>query len=84
MQLVLGIIVGIFLTIGVAYVMDSGKSPVCPAGAGCPVVNWDEAGRALRAFQRGRFLRYPPADGALVSLRERRSIFQTESFNIRD
>lgn len=51
MQFVLGIIVGIFLTIGVAYVMDSGKSPVCPAGAGCPVVNWDEAGARLAHFK---------------------------------
>jgi hypothetical protein len=51
MQFVLGIIVGIFLTIGAAYVMDSGKSPVCPAGAGCPVVNWDEAGARFAHFK---------------------------------
>ncbi len=44
MQLVLGIIIGILLTIGTAYVLDSGRAPVCPAGGiGCPVVNWDEA-----------------------------------------
>jgi hypothetical protein len=44
MQLVLGIIIGILITIGSAYVMDSGHAAVCPAGgAGCPIVNWDEA-----------------------------------------
>ncbi len=43
MQLVIGIIIGIFLTIGTVYVMDSGKSAVCPAGVGCPMVNWDVA-----------------------------------------
>ncbi len=43
MQRGLGIISGIFLTISTAYVLDSGRAPACPAGAGCPVVNWDEA-----------------------------------------
>jgi hypothetical protein len=43
MQLVLGIIIGILVTIGTAYVLDSGRAPVCPAGADCPMVNWDVA-----------------------------------------
>jgi hypothetical protein len=44
MQFMLGIIIGIFLTIGTAYVLDSGHAAVCPAGGvGCPIVNWDEA-----------------------------------------
>ena len=43
MQLVTGIIIGIFLTIGTAYVLDSGHAPVCPAGASCPIVNWSVA-----------------------------------------
>lgn len=44
MQLVLGIIIGIIITIGGAYVSDAGHAAVCPAGgAGCPLVNWDEA-----------------------------------------
>jgi hypothetical protein len=51
MQLLLGVLIGIFLTIGVAYVMDSGKSPVCPANAGCPVVNWDEANMRFDHFK---------------------------------
>ncbi len=51
MQFVLGIIVGIFLTIGTAYVIDSGKSPACAVGAGCPVVNWDEAGVRFAHFK---------------------------------
>jgi hypothetical protein len=44
MRLVLGIILGVLLTIGVAYVSDSGRAAVCQAGGvGCPLVNWDEA-----------------------------------------
>ena len=43
MQLVLGIVIGILLTIGTAYVLDSGRAPVCPAGVGCPIVNWGVA-----------------------------------------
>lgn len=44
MRVFLGFILGILLTILVAYVLDEGRAPVCPAGgAGCPLVNWDEA-----------------------------------------
>jgi hypothetical protein len=54
MQLVLGIIVGILLTIGTAYVLDSGRSPVCPAGGvGCPIVNWDEADTRFQHIKEG-------------------------------
>lgn len=49
MRVFLGIILGILLTIGVAYVADAGRTPVCPAGGvGCPLVNWDEAGTRLK------------------------------------
>ena len=44
MQTLLGIIVGIFLTIGIAYVHDSTINPNPPAGSATierPMVNWD-------------------------------------------
>ncbi|HLH11245.1 MAG TPA: hypothetical protein VKV77_05115 [Methylovirgula sp.] len=44
MRVFLGVILGILLTILVAYLADAGRAPVCPAGGvGCPLVNWDEA-----------------------------------------
>ncbi len=70
MQLLLGIIVGIFLTIGAAYVMDSGKSPVCPAARRLPGRQLGRSRRALRTFQRRCFQRLAPADRAFVSLGE--------------
>lgn len=42
MRIVLGIILGFFLTLGLAYVADSGRHNVCPAVEGRPLVNWDE------------------------------------------
>ena len=44
MQTLLGIVVGIFLTIGIAYVHDSTINPNPPAGSATierPMVNWD-------------------------------------------
>lgn len=46
MRVVLGIILGIVLTVGVAYAADIGHHAACPAGVGRPLVNWDEV--ALR------------------------------------
>jgi hypothetical protein len=61
MRVVLGIILGVLLTILVAYVADSGRAPVCPAGGvGCPLVNWDEAN-----------LRFKNADAAVRSAWDR-------------
>lgn len=43
MRVVLGIILGFFLTVGIAYVADSGRHAACPATVeGRPLVNWDE------------------------------------------
>jgi hypothetical protein len=54
MRIVLGIIIGILLTILVAYVADAGRQPVCPAGgAGCPIVNWDEANSRFLKMEAG-------------------------------
>jgi len=43
MQTLFGIIIGIFLTIGAAYIHDSTLNPNPPAGttAQRPMVNWD-------------------------------------------
>jgi len=44
MQTLLGIIIGVFLTIGVAYVHDASLNPSPPSGAATverPMVNWD-------------------------------------------
>ncbi len=44
MRVILGIILGVFLTAGLAYVADTGRHAVCPESAeGRPLVNWDEA-----------------------------------------
>lgn len=49
MQLVLGIILGFFLAIGVAYVSDAGSQQVCSVSSQkCPIVNWDEANLRFR------------------------------------
>lgn len=42
MRLLLGIILGFFLTLGLTYVADSGHHNACPAAEGRPLVNWDE------------------------------------------
>ncbi|MGB8276553.1 MAG: hypothetical protein WCF20_01255 [Methylovirgula sp.] len=42
MRVFLGIILGFFLTLGLAYVADNGRHAVCPAAEGRPLVNWDE------------------------------------------
>lgn len=42
MRIFLGVILGFFLTLGLAYVADSGRHAVCPAVEGRPLVNWDE------------------------------------------
>lgn len=46
MRILLGVILGILLTVGVAYVADAGHTATCPAAEGRPLVNWDEV--ALR------------------------------------
>ncbi len=52
MRVLLGFILGILLTILVAYVADEGRAPVCPAGGvGCPLVNWDEANLRFRKIE---------------------------------
>ncbi len=54
MRIVLGIIIGVLLTILAAYVADYGRQAVCPAaGVGCPLVNWDEANSRFRKMQGG-------------------------------
>jgi hypothetical protein len=42
MRVVLGIVLGFFLTIGITYIADSGRHAACPAVEGRPLVNWDE------------------------------------------
>jgi len=42
MRLVIGIILGVVLTVGLAYVSDLGRHNSCPAAEGRPLVNWDE------------------------------------------
>jgi len=52
MRVFLGFILGVLLTILVAYMADAGRAPVCPAGAtGCPLVNWDEANLRFKNAQ---------------------------------
>lgn len=52
MRIVLGIVLGVLLTILVAYVLDVGRAPVCPAGGvGCPLVNWDEANTRFKTIE---------------------------------
>lgn len=52
MRIVLGIVLGVLLTILVAYVLDAGRAPVCPAGGvGCPLVNWDEANTRFKTIE---------------------------------
>jgi hypothetical protein len=52
MRVLLGVILGILLTILVAYVADAGRAAVCPAGGvGCPLVNWDEANSRFRKIE---------------------------------
>lgn len=54
MRLILGIILGVLLTTGVAYIADYGRRPVCPAGGvGCPLVNWDEANSRFDSISAG-------------------------------
>jgi hypothetical protein len=48
MRVILGIIIGFFLTVGVTYVADTGRHLECPATEGRPLVNWDEANLRLR------------------------------------
>ncbi|QXX75635.1 hypothetical protein [Methylovirgula sp. HY1] len=49
MRVVLGIILGFFLTVGLAYVADTGRHAACPPTvAGRPLVNWDEVNLRLR------------------------------------
>jgi hypothetical protein len=49
MRVVLGIILGCFLTVGLAYVADTGRHAACPPTvAGRPLVNWDEVNLRLR------------------------------------
>ncbi len=52
MRVFLGVVLGVLLTILVAYVLDAGRAPVCPAGgAGCPLVNWDEANTRFKNIE---------------------------------
>jgi hypothetical protein len=48
MRVILGIIIGFFLTIGTAYVADAGRHEVCPVAQNRPLVNWDEANLRLK------------------------------------
>ena len=49
MRLMLGIVLGFFLTVGLAYVADTGRHAACsPTVAGRPLVNWDEVNLRLR------------------------------------
>jgi hypothetical protein len=52
MRVFLGIVLGVLLTILVAYVLDAGRPPVCKEGGiGCPLVNWDEANTRFKNMQ---------------------------------
>jgi hypothetical protein len=52
MRIILGIVLGVLLTILVAYVLDAGRAPVCPAGGvGCPLVNGDEANTRFKTIE---------------------------------
>ena len=51
MRILLGIILGCVLTVGTAYLYNSGSTPVAitaPAGAQRPMVNWDVVGSKWR------------------------------------
>jgi hypothetical protein len=51
MQTLLGIIIGVFLTIGVAYVHDATINPNPPASSAVierPMVNWDVVNNSWR------------------------------------
>ena len=54
MRLLLGIIIGVFLTIASAYVIDSVNTGPATAGATAsaqrPMVNWDVVGHNWHAF----------------------------------
>ncbi len=48
MRLILGIILGFFLTVGVTYIADSGRHMECPAAQERPIVNWNEVNLRLQ------------------------------------
>ena len=76
----LGVVIRILVTVSAALSANAGRTPVCPAGAGCPIVNWDEARDRYDHLRRIRLGRPP-----LALYRPRfRSIFQTKPSNIRD
>ncbi|HEY5225938.1 MAG TPA: hypothetical protein VIJ06_04025 [Methylovirgula sp.] len=50
MRLILGIIIGFFLTLGTAYVADTGRHAACPVAQGRPLVNWDEVNLRFQEF----------------------------------
>ena len=62
MRVLLGIILGVMLTVGVAYISDNGRSdPAMTTGSGSttvahrPMVNWDVVGDNMRiARERAR------------------------------
>ncbi len=60
MQLVIGIIIGIFLTIGTAYVMDSGKSAVCPPAS---VAQWSIGTSPTTGFPMSKKTLHPAGTG---------------------
>lgn len=51
MRLILGIILGILITIGGAYVHDSARSPAGATAAERPMVNWDVVNENFRALR---------------------------------
>ncbi|MDR3408635.1 MAG: hypothetical protein P4L68_09065 [Methylovirgula sp.] len=50
-QFIMGVLIGITVTISAALWADAGRAPVCPPGAGCPIVNWDEAHDRYERFR---------------------------------
>jgi hypothetical protein len=47
-----GIILGILLTVGAAYISDALRKPGVAGAAEPPIVNWDVLGRKLKALSR--------------------------------
>ena len=50
MRIILGIIIGFFLTLGGTYIADAGRHNACPAAQDRPLVNWGEVNLRFRQF----------------------------------